>query len=97
MYHTAASADDYNPTDPHCDQPTRTWHPLQRLEVRKTDFLYRTLCMLVITPSSEPRKAPKPQPLGNIPFIFLFTTCTLCVVFLLWRRASTLRKVVAHQ
>ncbi|KZT68033.1 hypothetical protein DAEQUDRAFT_672147, partial [Daedalea quercina L-15889] len=45
----------------------------------------------------EPRKSPKPEPLGNIPFIFLFTTCTLCVVFLLWRRASTLRKVVAHQ
>ncbi|KAH9837734.1 uncharacterized protein C8Q71DRAFT_754211 [Rhodofomes roseus] len=45
----------------------------------------------------EPRKSPRPQPLGSIPFIFLFTTCALCVVFLLWRRASTLRKVVAHQ
>ncbi|OBZ74497.1 hypothetical protein A0H81_05484 [Grifola frondosa] len=46
---------------------------------------------------SEPRPAPKPQPLGNIPLIFLFTTCTLCTIFLLWRRASTLRTVVAHQ
>ncbi|KAI0728913.1 hypothetical protein C8Q72DRAFT_745203, partial [Fomitopsis betulina] len=45
----------------------------------------------------EPRKSPRPQPLGNIPFIFLFTTCTLCIVFLLWRRASTLRSVVAHR
>ncbi|CCM00714.1 uncharacterized protein FIBRA_02754 [Fibroporia radiculosa] len=47
--------------------------------------------------SSEPRQAPKPQPMGNFPLIFLFTTCALCAVFLLWRRASALRTVVAHQ
>ncbi|OCH92536.1 hypothetical protein OBBRIDRAFT_773170 [Obba rivulosa] len=45
----------------------------------------------------EPRTAPKPQPLGNFPLIFLFTTCTCCALFILWRRASTLRTVVAHQ
>ncbi|OBZ74421.1 hypothetical protein A0H81_05531 [Grifola frondosa] len=48
-------------------------------------------------PPGEPRPAPKPQPLGNIPLIFLFTTCALCAIFLFWRRASTLRTVVAHQ
>ncbi|KAI0920625.1 hypothetical protein AcW1_002311 [Taiwanofungus camphoratus] len=47
--------------------------------------------------TGEPRQAPKPQPLGNLPLIFLFTTCTLCAVFILWRRASSLRTVVAHQ
>ncbi|OSX58002.1 hypothetical protein POSPLADRAFT_1174005 [Postia placenta MAD-698-R-SB12] len=45
----------------------------------------------------EPRQAPKPQPLGNFPLIILFTTCTCCVLFLLWRRASSLRTVVAHK
>ncbi|KAL6302573.1 hypothetical protein BKA93DRAFT_818391 [Sparassis latifolia] len=45
----------------------------------------------------EPRESPKPQPLGNFPLIFLFTTCTCCVLFLLWRRASSLRTVVAHR
>lgn len=29
--------------------------------------------------------------------MFLFTTCALCALFLLWRRASALRGVVAHQ
>ncbi|EMD34897.1 hypothetical protein CERSUDRAFT_116433 [Gelatoporia subvermispora B] len=45
----------------------------------------------------EPRTAPKPQPLGNFPLFFLFTTCTCCALFILWRRASALRTVVAHQ
>ncbi|OSD00069.1 hypothetical protein PYCCODRAFT_1371975, partial [Trametes coccinea BRFM310] len=47
--------------------------------------------------SSEPRPSTKPQPIGNSPFVFLVTTCMLCAVFLLWRRASQLRSVVAHQ
>jgi len=29
--------------------------------------------------------------------IFLFTTCTLCALFILWRRADALRRVVSHQ
>ncbi|KAI0651134.1 hypothetical protein C8Q79DRAFT_896898, partial [Trametes meyenii] len=48
-------------------------------------------------PSTEPRPSHKPEPLGNWPLLILFTTCTLCAVFLLWRRASELRSVVAHQ
>ncbi|EIN05230.1 hypothetical protein PUNSTDRAFT_107513, partial [Punctularia strigosozonata HHB-11173 SS5] len=45
----------------------------------------------------EPKSSPKPQPIGNAPFIFLFTTCTLCAVFLLWRRASSLKRVIQHR
>lgn len=46
---------------------------------------------------TEPRKSPKPQPIGNIPIILLFTTCTLCILFILWRRADALRSVVSHR
>ncbi|KII90066.1 hypothetical protein PLICRDRAFT_53172 [Plicaturopsis crispa FD-325 SS-3] len=52
---------------------------------------------LVPRAPGEPRPAPKPQPIGNIPVILLFTTCTLCAIFLLWRRAHALRTVVSHQ
>ncbi|KAF7297370.1 hypothetical protein MIND_00970500 [Mycena indigotica] len=46
----------------------------------------------------EPKPSPKPQPMGgNMPMIFLFTTCTLCFLFILWRRASALRSVISHQ
>ncbi|KAJ7457033.1 hypothetical protein FB451DRAFT_1142967 [Mycena latifolia] len=46
----------------------------------------------------EPKESPKPQPMGgNMPMIFLFTTCTLCFLFILWRRASVLRSVISHQ
>src|ERR1700722_8968956 len=45
----------------------------------------------------EPSQSPKPQPLGNIPFILIFSTCTLCFLFILWRRADSLRSVVSHQ
>ncbi|KAF9497363.1 hypothetical protein BDN71DRAFT_1494712 [Pleurotus eryngii] len=31
-----------------------------------------------------------------MPMIFLFTTCTLCALFLLWRRAETLRNIVSQ-
>ncbi|KAL0952628.1 hypothetical protein HGRIS_006876 [Hohenbuehelia grisea] len=44
----------------------------------------------------EPRKGTKPEPIGNFPTLFLFTTCTICALFLLWRRADTLRRVVAQ-
>ncbi|KDQ23906.1 hypothetical protein PLEOSDRAFT_1016441, partial [Pleurotus ostreatus PC15] len=45
----------------------------------------------------EPGEGHKPQPLGgNMPMIFLFTTCTLCALFLLWRRAETLRNIVSQ-
>ncbi|KAI5887902.1 uncharacterized protein SCHCODRAFT_02639183 [Schizophyllum commune H4-8] len=53
--------------------------------------------MPVLTPG-EPKEVPsKPQPIGNIPLIFLFTLAGLCICFLLWRRADALRKVVSHQ
>ncbi|KAF8970686.1 hypothetical protein BDZ97DRAFT_1790506 [Flammula alnicola] len=45
----------------------------------------------------EPQESRKPQPIGNVPLIFLFTTCTLCVIFLLWRRADAIRRVVSHR
>ncbi|KAJ7153459.1 hypothetical protein C8R43DRAFT_829847, partial [Mycena crocata] len=46
----------------------------------------------------EPKQSPKPQPMGgNMPMIFLFTTCTLCFLFIIWRRASALRSVISHQ
>ncbi|KAF9650077.1 hypothetical protein BDM02DRAFT_3082727, partial [Thelephora ganbajun] len=45
----------------------------------------------------DARPSPKPQPLTGIPFIFLFTTCGLCAIFLLWRKSDTLRSVVAHR
>ncbi|KAL4254686.1 hypothetical protein ABKN59_004427 [Abortiporus biennis] len=50
-----------------------------------------------MAPVGEPKESPKPQPIGNGPFIVLFTICALCAIFLLWRRASALRSVVGHQ
>lgn len=46
---------------------------------------------------TEPGEGNKPQPLGNFGLIFIFTTSTLCLLYLLWRRASALRAVVSHQ
>ena len=51
----------------------------------------------IYTLSTEPKESPRPQPIGNAPFIILFTTCTLCFIFILWRRADALRRVVAHR
>ncbi|KAJ7203658.1 hypothetical protein GGX14DRAFT_461715 [Mycena pura] len=49
-------------------------------------------------PPREPKQSPKPQPMGgNMPMIFLVTMCTLCFLFILWRRASALRSVITHQ
>jgi len=48
-------------------------------------------------PPGEARPAPKPQPIGSFPFILLCTTATVCLLFVIWRRADTLRTVVAHQ
>ncbi|KAJ7827882.1 hypothetical protein B0H14DRAFT_2813084 [Mycena olivaceomarginata] len=51
-----------------------------------------------MAPVGEPKESPKPQPMGgNMPMMFLFTTCTLCFLFLLWRRAGALRSVISHQ
>ncbi|KLO18651.1 hypothetical protein SCHPADRAFT_899446 [Schizopora paradoxa] len=52
-----------------------------------------------MAPSGEPKDSPKPQPIGAsaFPLVSLFTVCTLCVLFILWRRADSLRTVVAHQ
>ncbi|TBU42708.1 hypothetical protein BD309DRAFT_156452 [Dichomitus squalens] len=53
--------------------------------------------MAVIHTRADPRPSTKEEPLGSFPIIFLFTTCTLCGLFLLWRRASAIRTVVAHR
>ncbi|KAM5532518.1 hypothetical protein V8D89_013805 [Ganoderma adspersum] len=53
--------------------------------------------MPILTVRADPRQGTKEEPLGNFPLILLFTTCTLCALFLLWRRASALRTVFAHQ
>ncbi|KAJ7270631.1 hypothetical protein B0H12DRAFT_774360 [Mycena haematopus] len=50
-----------------------------------------------MAPTGEPKESPKPQPMGNMPMFFLFTTCTLCFLFIMWRRASALRSVISHQ
>ena len=46
---------------------------------------------------TEPREGNKPEPLGNVGLLILATTCTLGLLYLLWRRASNLRAVVSHQ
>lgn len=48
-------------------------------------------------PPGEPRESTKPQPIGSILMIVLLTTCMLCFLFLLWRRADSLRSAVSHQ
>ncbi|KAF9009622.1 hypothetical protein BDQ17DRAFT_1348438 [Cyathus striatus] len=50
-----------------------------------------------MAPVGEPRESPKPQPIGNLSFVILVTLCTLCGLFILWRRADSLRQVVSHQ
>ncbi|GLB44508.1 hypothetical protein LshimejAT787_1701350 [Lyophyllum shimeji] len=45
----------------------------------------------------DPQQSPRPQPIGNMPLIILFTTCTMCALFILWRRADSFRQVVSHQ
>ncbi|KAF9221733.1 hypothetical protein BS17DRAFT_784579 [Gyrodon lividus] len=45
----------------------------------------------------EPREGNKPEPVGNIALVVVSTTCTLCLLYFLWRRASRLRAVVSHQ
>ncbi|KAF8841878.1 hypothetical protein BDN67DRAFT_481184 [Paxillus ammoniavirescens] len=44
-----------------------------------------------------PREGNKPEPAGNIALVVLSTTCTLCLLYILWRRASRIRAVVSHQ
>ncbi|KIM61861.1 hypothetical protein SCLCIDRAFT_88690, partial [Scleroderma citrinum Foug A] len=46
---------------------------------------------------AEPREGNKPEPIGNFPLVVLFTVCTSCLLYVLWRRASSLRTVVSHQ
>ncbi|KAG2151017.1 uncharacterized protein EDB93DRAFT_1140650 [Suillus bovinus] len=52
---------------------------------------------IVLMAPGEPQDGNKPQPLGNFGIILFFTTSTLCLLYLLWRRASALRAVVSHQ
>ncbi|TFK71207.1 hypothetical protein BDN72DRAFT_474989 [Pluteus cervinus] len=50
-----------------------------------------------MAPAGEPKESPKPQPIGNLALIVLLTTCTMCGLFLLWRRADGLKRIVSHQ
>ncbi|KAJ7593414.1 hypothetical protein C8J56DRAFT_931046 [Mycena floridula] len=50
-----------------------------------------------MAPSGEPTPSPKPAPIGNMAGLVLFTTCTMCILFLLWRRADTLKSVVSYR
>ncbi|THV03527.1 hypothetical protein K435DRAFT_851830 [Dendrothele bispora CBS 962.96] len=52
---------------------------------------------MVAVPPGEPKVSPKPEPIGNMPWVFLLTTCILCLLFILWRRADSLRSVISHQ
>jgi len=45
----------------------------------------------------EPRGGNRPEPLGNDALLILLTTCTLGLLYILWRRANSLRAVVSHQ
>lgn len=46
---------------------------------------------------TEPREGNKPEPIGNVGVLIFATTVTLGLLYLLWRRASSLRAVVSHQ
>ncbi|KAF9024175.1 hypothetical protein BDZ89DRAFT_1114751 [Hymenopellis radicata] len=48
----------------------------------------------VNTAPGEPTPSPKPQPIGHVPSILLLSLIFCCVVFILWRRASAVRRVV---
>ncbi|KAL4065498.1 hypothetical protein V8B97DRAFT_1984506 [Scleroderma yunnanense] len=45
----------------------------------------------------EPREGNKPEPIGSFLLVVLLTICTSCLLYILWRRASSLRTVVSHQ
>jgi hypothetical protein len=44
----------------------------------------------------EPKPSPKPQPFGNEPLLVVFTICVFCALFLLYRRASSLKTIVTN-
>ncbi|KAF8913350.1 hypothetical protein CPB85DRAFT_1300401 [Mucidula mucida] len=48
----------------------------------------------IATAPGEPTPSPKPQPIGHVPSILLLSLIFCCVVFILWRRASAVRRVV---
>ncbi|KAJ3528401.1 hypothetical protein NMY22_g9428 [Coprinellus aureogranulatus] len=50
-----------------------------------------------MAPPGEPKTAPKPEPIGNVPLVSLATICVLCGLFILWRRTDKLRKAVAQR
>ncbi|KAJ3526860.1 hypothetical protein NM688_g8208 [Phlebia brevispora] len=70
--------------------PTASTSAALRRHVDASFIMFTTFAL-------EPRITPKPEPLGNFAWIVLFTTCTICALFLLWRRASAIKTVVAHQ
>lgn len=46
---------------------------------------------------NEPKPSTKPEPIGDMAWISLITICTLCGLFILWRRADALRRVVSRR
>ncbi|KIY44897.1 hypothetical protein FISHEDRAFT_26758, partial [Fistulina hepatica ATCC 64428] len=44
-----------------------------------------------------PSKSHKPRPIGSVPFMAMLTICGICILFILWRRADSLRRIVSHQ
>jgi len=48
-------------------------------------------------PSREPRPSPNPEPPNAVLFAIPITLTTLCLLFILFRRASNLKTVVQHQ
>lgn len=45
----------------------------------------------------EPRPSPNPEPPNAVLFAIPITLTTLCLLFILFRRASNLKTVVQHQ
>ncbi|KAF8624049.1 hypothetical protein AX15_006067 [Amanita polypyramis BW_CC] len=35
--------------------------------------------------------------MGDTTVVFLFTICTLCIIFLIWRKSDSLKRVMSHQ
>ncbi|KAH7882775.1 hypothetical protein F5I97DRAFT_318666 [Phlebopus sp. FC_14] len=67
-----------------------------RIVIQSIYFNHSNLMAPLATPG-EPREGSRPEPVGNIALVVVFTTCTLSLLYLLWRRASSLRAVVSHQ
>ncbi|KAF6750301.1 hypothetical protein DFP72DRAFT_1048347 [Ephemerocybe angulata] len=82
------------------DEESRTTEQLYRTEYRlSTPRIARAEVRTpnaTMAPTGEPKPSPKPEPIGSMAWVSLITICTLCGLFILWRRADALRKVVAR-